>query len=431
MFVAVMGAFSALAERRGWRNLEEFMNPAAAFRAVHVLSLADPYEYERVRFGSLTIHPVRPFPGGSHRSTVWKTLAGLYTIAVATLHLWRLVRRQQVDLIAQIYGGPLNFGVPVVAVAKRMGLPSVIRLQNDYPRLMQWTYPRPIRWVGDRVWRYLFDQCSAIRSVSEYIAGFPLSEGVPREKITVIPHKEEIEKFTTPPLPTELAQVARESGLADVSPESVVFLSVARLIPAKNYGGMLQAFARASENAENLHYVIAGDGPLRGKLEALADDLGIGHFVHFVGFLPHERLRSLYHLADVFCLVTHYEGQPRVLIEALLAGLPVICTDYGQVTELIRDGKDGFQVSPTDIEAIAGAIQRLAAEPELRARMGAHEAFDPQRYSVPQVSREEAAFYLSVIARHRLAQPGEKAGRAPGARADSEGESRAPVMVQR
>jgi glycosyltransferase involved in cell wall biosynthesis len=183
-----------------------------------------------------------------------------------------------------------------------------------------------------------------------------------------------------------------------------VFLTTARLIEAKNIGGMLRAFARASSRTPDIVYLIAGQGELLSELQVLAARLGVADRVRFLGHLRHEHLRYVYHLSDVFLFSTLYEGQPRAVIESLMSGLPVICSNYGGVCELVENDRSGLWVDPLDVEAIAEAICRLASDAQLRATMSECTAFDAAGFSVEAVNRREAEFYLRTIRQERDAR---------------------------
>lgn len=385
--------FSRHAERRNWRDLEDFFNPGRTFSRVHIVSVGDDADFTDDEFGTLKLHPIRPFPWPGAP----KVLRNAYVMAVATWRLFRLTRAAHVDVIAQVFGGPLKYGLPAVLVARYAGLPSIITLHNDYPNLMRWTYPAGLRWIGMLVWRYLFLNSTHIRSVSEYIAQFAYSHGVATDKVSVIPNKEDLAKFQEPPSIEEIRATSGKCGLSELGRNAVAFLTVGRFIPAKNLETMLVAFARAARANSNIHYLLCGDGPLRERLEIQAGGLGIEDQVHFLGFLPHDDLRCIYHLSDVFLFVTHYEGQPRVIVEAMLAGLPIVCANYGQVCELVADGVDGIWAEPNDVAAIEMAIASLASDGAFRDRMAKHENFDPDVFSIPRVSEQEAALYRRVL----------------------------------
>lgn len=387
---AVMGPFSRHAERRDWRDLEPFFNPNGLFDHVHVVSMADPHRYETRTFGSVTVHPVPP----AVDSGPLRRLSDLMAIRAATRILRELDETVGLDIVAQIYGGPLKFGVPAVLAGRKRNLPVLITLHSDYRRSMEWTYSPLVRQCARVLWRWIFRRVTHVRAVSGVGADFARAHGVPDAGITVIPNKEAIETFRESPSPAEVAAVVEQLDIGDFVTDGTLFLTVGRLFPPKNVDGMLRATRLALDRASgNVRLLIAGDGPDRASLELLRDGLGLEDHVRFLGFVPHSVLRCLYHASDAFLFPTHYEGQPRVVVEAMLSGLPIVCSSFGQVCEVVEDGVDGLWVDPTDVPAIAGAMVRLADDPALRTRMSAHATFDADRFSVERVSGAEERLY--------------------------------------
>ena len=394
---AVMGHFSTITRANNWRNVEEVFNPSGAFEAVHVVALGDDFDYEEHQFGTVRVHPIRSVVkvrGGKHLNNLLVMMAG-------ALRLRRIVETHRVDLIAHIDSTPLKYGLPAVAVAQRSGLPSVITLYSDYRISKDISNSPLLSWLSRRLWSYLFRRATRVRSVSSHIAEFAYSHGVPRERVAVIPVKTVLDTFESRPSPEALAREAEALGIGELIRDSTVFLTVGRLMAAKNVDTMLRAFAKALRQHPSMVYLIVGDGPLRLQMEAEARKLGIEEKVRFLGHFPsHDSVRNIYHLSDVFLFATLYEGQPRVVIEALLSKLPIICANYGQVCEVVEDGRDGLWVDPLDDDAVASAMVRLAADHDLRRRMSRHGGFDPGRFSLERVSADEADLYLSAISEY-------------------------------
>lgn len=391
----VFGHFSSPAGMRGWRDLEAFFNPRNAFGQVHVIAMGDPYEYPAYQFGSVHVHRIRSFL----RPNILRRLGDIYALVLGTIMLRRLVRDRQIDLILQIDSTPLKYGLPAVLVAKRGKIPSVITLCNDYEEMMK-NSSLLLRWFGRLVWPYLFKNCTRVRSKGHHIAQFALKYGVSRGKLCVIPNKQETEVFLSRPSAGELQRAAESMGLADLVHDSVVFVTVARLIPVKNIERVLRAFKEVRRRIPNLTYLIAGKGPLRESLEILAKELGVTDRVRFLGYLSHDQLRLVYHLSDVLVFPTLYEGHPRAVLEAMLCKMPIICANVGAVCEFVKNGRDGLWVNPQSVDAIASAMEQLAIDPKLRAELGRHATFDPYEYSVESVGAREAAFYLQTIRDH-------------------------------
>jgi glycosyltransferase involved in cell wall biosynthesis/GT2 family glycosyltransferase len=149
--------------------------------------------------------------------------------------------------------------------------------------------------------------------------------------------------------------------------EDVIVLSVARLAREKGLDVLLRAVAAADD--PRLLLVVAGEGPERGALAELADDLSIR--LVLAGDVDWERIVELYVAADVFALLSEREPWAVVVNEAAACGLPLVLSDrVGAAHDLLRDGENGALVAAGDVTGAAQALGRLAADPELRRRQG-------------------------------------------------------------
>lgn len=156
---------------------------------------------------------------------------------------------------------------------------------------------------------------------------------------------------------------ALRASPGDTPPRLVM---VARISRWKDQPTLLRALAGLRDLDWRLDLI--GDGPLRGQVEELARDLGLAARVRFLGYrhdVP-ERLAA----AQVFALITKWEGFPRSILEAMRAGLPVIATDVGGVRESVVDGLTGWTVPPGDAARLSECLRPLITNPDLRIRMG-------------------------------------------------------------
>lgn len=151
----------------------------------------------------------------------------------------------------------------------------------------------------------------------------------------------------------------------------VEVLCTGRLVPDKGQAVLIEAVARLRAQSAEVRLTLAGDGPDRPGLEALARCRGLGDSVTFAGAVDQERLRGLYAAADVFCLASFAEGIPVVLMEAMACALPVVATPVAGIPELIADGRTGRLVAPGRVGAFAAALSELCADAEMRQALGA------------------------------------------------------------
>lgn len=141
-------------------------------------------------------------------------------------------------------------------------------------------------------------------------------------------------------------------------------LFVGRLVESKGVGDALAAFG-ASRLAGRAELLVAGDGSERAALEARAPA-----GVRFLGSCDRERLRELYHWADLLVFPSRYDPWGLVLNEAACAGLPTLGSDgAGAVRDLVRDGENGLLFRGGDVAALRAAFDRVDADPGLPARL--------------------------------------------------------------
>ncbi len=115
---------------------------------------------------------------------------------------------------------------------------------------------------------------------------------------------------------------------------------------------------------------LAGQGPLEDELRRAIEERGVSGSVALLGWLTRSELRTLLLSSDAFVLPSHAEGLPKVLWEAWAAGLAVIASDVGSVSEFLENGRNGLLIKPGDPRAIAIAIAQLAGDEETRLRLG-------------------------------------------------------------
>jgi glycosyltransferase involved in cell wall biosynthesis len=152
-------------------------------------------------------------------------------------------------------------------------------------------------------------------------------------------------------------------------PQKPILLFVGRLDKEKNVDVVLRAVALARHKVD-FHFVAAGHGAERARLERLAKQLGIEESVTFAGFVPDDLLPSLYAAADCFVNAGIAELQCIVAMEAMATGLPVLGAHAVALPELIHHGENGYLFMPSDHTTLATYIVTMLSSPHERARMG-------------------------------------------------------------
>lgn len=151
------------------------------------------------------------------------------------------------------------------------------------------------------------------------------------------------------------------------------FLSVSRLNPVKGHSYFLEALRRLIDEGHSVEYRIAGSGEAEDAIRADIARLSLGDHVSLLGPLSQDAVRAALMEADAFVLTSfgHGEAAPVAVMEAMAAGLPVICSRIGGTADMIDDGVDGLLVPQQDVDAIEFAARRLCADEAFRAQIGA------------------------------------------------------------
>ena len=175
---------------------------------------------------------------------------------------------------------------------------------------------------------------------------------------------------------------------------------VGRLVPVKDHATLFEAARRVLDSCPEAIFVLAGDGELRERLQREAVDL-LGDRVRFLGWV-HD-LPTLYAAFDVVVLTSRLEGTPVALIEAAAAGRPVVATNVGGVSEVVRDGNTGLLVPPRDAVAVAANVVTLLDDREGARRMGEEGAHWVRgRFSDGRLADDLTALYGELLARKRV-----------------------------
>jgi glycosyltransferase involved in cell wall biosynthesis len=169
------------------------------------------------------------------------------------------------------------------------------------------------------------------------------------------------------------------------APDRITFGFAARMEELKGPMVLLEAFAVARQQCENICLNIAGDGSQRQKIAARAKALDVASRYRYHGVYTHpEECRAFMESLDVFVMPSFTEGTPNSIVEAMACGKPIIASEVGGIPDMIA-GDSGILVPPGDMRALAEAMLRLAKDPELRRTMGAAAEERYQKLFSPKV----------------------------------------------
>jgi glycosyltransferase involved in cell wall biosynthesis len=317
-------------------------------------------------------------------------------------------RRERWDALVSHFGLPCG----VIAGALRQGRPHLcVQHSADLHALAR--LPRP---VGTRLAARIAQGASALWFVSERArAGFlqPLPEPL---------HSAAHARSLVSPMGVASERApdeARAALRARLGIERFALLTLARLVPVKG----LPAAVRALAGRADLEWLIAGEGPERAELEALARSSALR--VRLLGHVSGADKVALLHAADAFVLPSRVlasgrsEGAPTAVLEAMAAGLPVIASAVGGIGELVLPGETGWLFVPEHPGALQAAVDRVLHAPELAQGVAAAARVLAERHAWSALApRIEAALRPAVgatSAPHVQPERGDPDGAKPAA----------------
>ncbi len=188
------------------------------------------------------------------------------------------------------------------------------------------------------------------------------------------------------------AEVRRELGIPE---DASVIGTVTRLSPQKAPQVFVDAAAAVVRDEPGTSFVVVGDGPLGESVKRLAARLGIDGAVRFTGL--RSDVPDLLGAFDIFVLSSLWEGLPRAIPEAMVAGLPVIASAVDGNAEVVEPGVTGLLVPPGNPSALAEAELVLLRDPDLAARMGRAGRERVQAFDVRRMIEDTVALYDRLI----------------------------------
>ncbi len=262
------------------------------------------------------------------------------------------------------------------SAAALLRLPFVSTRHNDDRYLLG-----PFRYVD----RALMHRVSTIVAISDAVREFHIRAGLPAAKLVTIHYGLD----ETPSRPSELTP--EDAGIPADAP---LILAIGRLIEQKDHATLLKAFARVHEAHPDARLAILGWGRLEEETRERARALGLADAVVLPGRVEPSAWLAR---ADVFAHTSLWEGFGIVLLEAMLAGLPVVATRASAIPEIVVDGATGLLVEPGDADALAKALDELLADPARRLALGeAGRARALSDFSVARMAERTMAVYEGI-----------------------------------
>ena len=195
-------------------------------------------------------------------------------------------------------------------------------------------------------------------------------------------------------------QLRARLGLA---PEDFVVGKIARLFKLKGHDDLFAIASELVRRCPRVKFLFVGDGEWRSRFETLARSLGLEKNFVFTGLVPPEQVPALVGIMDVLVHLSHREGLPRALPQALTAARPVIAYDCDGAGEVCRDDETGFLIPPGDTRTLGERLLQLAQDAPLRERLGLRgQAVVIEKFSAERMVNDLHSLYLQ-LARERNA----------------------------
>ena len=177
-----------------------------------------------------------------------------------------------------------------------------------------------------------------------------------------------------------------------VSADDFVLLSVGELIPRKNHEVVIRALSvlKQLDKLNHIEYVICGRGAYETDLKKLAEGLDVADHVHFLGY--RNDISEICNCADLFVFMSHQEGLPVALMEAMACGLPAVCSNIRGNTDLIEDGVTGLLANNTP-EEVAESISEMKSDTALRNRVASAALQKIKQFDLSSVEDEMSKIY--------------------------------------
>lgn len=299
--------------------------------------------------------------------------------------IWNFFTKLTVRKYIKKYGKPdlihvqsvITAGYPAYILSKKYKIPYIVT--EHYSGILNGTFQPHLH----KKIVTAYQHAAYLLAVSQNLAN--AIEKISSKDVKVLPNFIDTEYFANGKRTDDKSQVS--------------FISIGNLVKLKCFDMLLNAFAAAFKNRDNVHLKIGGTGPELPHLKAQAHRLGIEHRVEFLGLLSKEQVRTELYCSSAFVLASSVETFGIVLVEALAAGLPIIATSSGGPDEIIEP-ENGLLIPKNDEQSMTNALQKMADSyadynPEMLRKL-AYSKYDTQTLA-PQL----ANIYSVIINKNR------------------------------
>ena len=262
----------------------------------------------------------------------------------------------------------------VPPVARPQGIPTVTLVQGGT------TIRAILAGAADPIARRQLAELrrmDVVVAIAEHLRAALAPLALPR--VTVIPNPVDLERFTPGPKPPALLD------RLGIGARDVVVSHVSNFKPAKRVMDIVASAARVLEARPDVVYLLVGDGPERGAVEAQCRAVGIAGRVRFTGWVDPDEMPGYLRATDVVVMASDGEGLPLIYLEAQASGRVLVASDIPATHELVADGRTGLIFEKGDVAGLAAQTLRAVGDPALRAALGRSARAAVHAYAEPVV----------------------------------------------
>lgn len=245
----------------------------------------------------------------------------------------------------------------------------------------------PIPYIKKRVgvfypvFKKIFERADLVQTISQYLANFAVEMGFSGTPI-VIPNGVDVRHFSHPLSEVERGTIRQDLGFSE---DDIVLVSASRLVKKNGLEDVIDALRYLPKRYT---FLIIGSGELEQVLKSKAKILKLEDRVRFIGYVPHSQLPKYFHASDVFIRPSLSEGLGSAFLEAMTAGLPVVATNVGGISDFLKDKQTGLFCKVEDPESIADTV-KLYENPVLKKSVIENgEALMKESYEWSTIARE-------------------------------------------
>ncbi len=302
------------------------------------------------------------------------------------LHAIKLIKKYQIDIIFCQWTIPSGFiGVLIKKIIK---IPVIVSAQGA-------EFYLPKNKIFSHFLKYVLRNIDLLLPVSHHMKKLAYNYSKKIRWIKVLPNAVDTEKFK--PLTNN------EFRFSGIDPKYQKILTVRRLVLEKRVDLLIKSFHKLLNYNTNFQLIIAGDGPEKENLISLTKKLNISRKVLFLGFISHDKLNSLYNIADVYVLTSEQEGLSLSLLEALATTVPVISTSIVGNPEVIIHKETGLLFEPGNVDQLVNNLKYVLDNPDKAEIIGNNaRKYIISNYSTHKIMKKLRNYFYQILKDKKL-----------------------------